>query len=106
VIIEQCARDKTPLPARIANAPELLLGLDLYYLAFFDLTSCRSLGYGIEGPITWLTVDEYADRIGLEGDQREDLHFHISRMDKTYLDFRAKKHKSDTKSPAKGGKRK
>ncbi len=86
-----CARDKSPLPARIANAPELLPGLELFYSAFLDLTTCREQGYGMEGPISWLKIDDYASRCGYEGEQREDLFFFVMRMDAAYAEHRAKK---------------
>jgi hypothetical protein len=96
-IIEQCYRQRIPLPSRIANAPELLLGLEFYYAAFLNLTSCRTQGYGTEGPIGWLTTDEYADRNAIEGEQREDLHYHIQKLDAAYLEFKGKKLEAKTK---------
>lgn len=84
-IIEQSVRQRLPLPDRIANAPELFPGLDIYYTAFLDLTTCRQLGYGAEGPISWLVIDEYADRSGFEGEQREDLFYHVQEMDRAYV---------------------
>ena len=89
-----------PLPDRIQNAPELHMGLEFYYSAFLDLTSCRAV---MEGPISWLSTDEYATRLGLSDEQREDLLYHIARMDKTFLDFHTKKREKDmavhTKKP-------
>jgi hypothetical protein len=76
----------------------------MYYLAFLDLTSCRTSGYGSEGPISWMTVEEYADRKGIKGEQREDLHYHISNMDATYLEFKTAKLTNGMKPPPKGGK--
>lgn len=90
-IMEQCARDRMPLPARIANSPELLQGLELYYLAFLDLTTCRGQGYGTEGPISWLTIDEYARRMYFDDEQREELIYHIQRLDSVYLQHKARK---------------
>lgn len=89
-----------PLPARIANAPELLPGLELFYLAFLDLTSCRVLGYS-EGPIRWLDIDDYARRKQYRGEQHEDLLYFISVMDSTYLEFKTKKYEAVAK-PKKG----
>lgn len=87
-------RDRQPLPERIQNAPELYLGLEMYYLAFLDLTSCRAAGYGTEGPISWMTIEEYADRKEIYGSQREDLHYYISNMDASYLEFKSTKLKN------------
>lgn len=67
------------------------LGLEMYYQAFMDLTSCRGQGYGTEGPISWLTIAEYADRRGFEGEQREDLFYFVTKLDAVYLDFKTKK---------------
>lgn len=90
-----CARQGTDPPERIKNAPELEVGLSLYWLAFLDLTSCREQGY-TEGPITWLTIAKYADYTGYTGDQKEDLFYLIQQMDSTYIDFQAAKLKKST----------
>lgn len=89
-----------PLPQAIANAPELELGLDLFYLAFMDLTTCRSMGFG-EGPIPWSAVRDYCDELGLEGEQRDDMFIHIRLMDTAYLNHRASKVKKE--APKKDG---
>lgn len=85
---------RMPLPDRIANAPELLLGLELYYKAFLDLTTCRGQGYGTEGPIGWLSIKGYADAHELSMEQQEDLFHHIQHMDAAYLKFKADKLKT------------
>lgn len=87
-IVDQCVRNRVPLPQAIANAPELELGLDLFYIAFMDLTTCRAMGM-VEGPIPWTAVQSYCDELLLEGDQRDDMFYHIREMDGAYL-----KHKS------------
>ena len=46
MIAQQSVRMGQPLPARIANAPELMLGLQVYLQAFFDLDSERSHANG------------------------------------------------------------
>lgn len=68
----------------------------LYYVAFMDLTTCRGTGYGTEGPISWLSTNEYADAKGFEDEQRDDLFYFIGRMDAVYLDFKTKKIKEST----------
>lgn len=87
-IIKQCVARKLPLPNKIANAPQLLQGLELFYIAFMDLNSCRSMGFG-EGPIPWTAIRQMADEeLGLVEEQRSDLFFHIAKMDSAYLKFR------------------
>lgn len=96
MIVEQCVRQRLPLPPRIANAPELPFGLEIYYIAFMDLTSCRGSGYGTEGPISWLSINQYADAKQFEGDQREDVFYYVQRLDTVYLEFKTKKLKAET----------
>jgi hypothetical protein len=86
-IIEQCVRDKMPIPAKMQNAPALLLGLDLFYVAFLDLYSCRSVGFG-EGPIPWTAISEYCDRSEVHGEQREDMFYFVRALDNEYLKFK------------------
>lgn len=98
MIVEQCVRQRLPLPERIAKAPEVFFGLEIYYIAFMDLTSCRGTGYGTEGPISWLTINQYADAKGFDGEQREDLFYFIQRLDMVYLEHKTKKLKESTGS--------
>lgn len=97
------------MPEAIANAPELLEGLSFFYAAFWDVNTCRSLGFGAEGPIPWTAVRQWAEEHELEGDQRKDLFVYLEKMDGAYLKFvadRAAKRKSiaeaQGKRPGKG----
>lgn len=58
--------------------------------AFMDLDSSRPVGFGL-APIPWLTIHDYCDRLGLEEEQREDMHYHIDAMDTAFR----KHHKKD-----------
>jgi hypothetical protein len=80
----------------------------MYYQAFMDLTSCRGQGYGTEGPISWLTIAEYADRCGFEGEQRDDLFYFVQKLDAVYLKFKGDKleAKVNPKAPIGKGKTK
>lgn len=53
--------------------------------------------YGSEGPISWLTIHEYANAKGFEDEQREDLFFFMGRMDAAYLGFKTEKLKAANK---------
>lgn len=55
-------------------------------MAFLDLTSCRDLGT-VEGPITWLTIQRYAEVYEVTGEQREDLFYHVQNLDQAYLEW-------------------
>lgn len=78
-----------PLPDAIRNAPELREDLDIFYKAYMDLDSCRSVGMSI-GPISWLTIKQYCDEIELFGDMREDMYYHIRALDNAYMDWKSK----------------
>ena len=89
-IVKQCMRDRLPLPDAIANAPTLQLGLDLYFDAFWDLSSCRMSGFTL-GPIPWSAIFDYALAYAYDEDQRENLVHYIRVMDNAYRDFYATK---------------
>lgn len=90
---------RMPYPKTIQDAPELGPGLALFYTAFLDLTSCRTLGYS-QGPIPWLAIDRYCEVNEIEGEQREDVFYHVSRLDKAYLDWSAENAKKSLASTA------
>lgn len=89
-MLDQCIRNRMPLPDAIARAPQLQMGLELFYTAFMELSTCRSIGFG-EGPIPWTATRDYCDEFALDGDQRLDMFYHIAAMDTVYLQFRARK---------------
>ncbi len=72
------------------DAPELNLGLELYYLAFFDLSTCRPGGFSVT-EIPWLAIKEYGVSHGMEGEQLEDLFYYIRAMDKVYIQHHVSK---------------
>jgi len=86
-----------PLPEKIANAPELKLGLEIFYVAFMELTTCRAFGGMGEGPISWLTIHQYCTINKIKGEQREDMMYFISNLDAKYLEYKAEKIKAKTK---------
>ena len=88
-----------PFPAALLEGAELPDELRLFYLVFLDLTSCRTLGYA-QGPIPWLAIHYYCDAHDIDGEQREEVFFHVSRLDKEYLDWSAKKTKESLSKTA------
>jgi CBS-domain-containing membrane protein len=69
------------LPDRIANAPSLFLGNEIWFTAFLDLSNEREIGWGA-GPIRWTAMRDYAEAWDLD---LEDLEYFIREMDKVYL---------------------
>jgi len=81
---------RKPLPKRIQNAPQLEMGLELYWEAFWDLSTCRAVGMGA-GPIPWLAIRDYGLTFGLDEDQQEDLVYLVRMMDNAYLTHQSEK---------------
>lgn len=79
-----------PLPEKMADAPELATGLELYYYAFGDLMGSRQIGMGY-GPIPWKAVQEYCEHHGLDEHQTLAMHHHIQAMDSEFLDYTRRK---------------
>ncbi len=80
------------MPPWVKNAPQLRLGLQLYLVAYMDLSASRSIGMA-EGRIPWGPIDDYAQANGYDPDQREDLHIIIRVMDDAYIKWRQEKDK-------------
>lgn len=89
-------REGLPLPDRIQNAPELQFGLMLYWIAFWELCSCRPSAFDI-GEIPWTAVQHYADDLELDEEQTEDLHYHVQAMDRVYIRHMRSKSKTGGK---------
>lgn len=66
------------------------MGLEMYFGAFLDLTSCRAIGMGL-GPIPWTAINQYARAYDYSDEQEDDLQFYITRMDHAYLEWVNKK---------------
>lgn len=86
-MIEAAARAGRAPPDKILNRPELIEGLALFYVAFADLTTDRSVGMA-EGPIPWSSIVRYAGIYGFDDDLREDLLYLVRAMDRAYLKYR------------------
>lgn len=89
-IARQAIRAGQPIPDRIANAPNLIVGLQIYLTAFLDLDSERSHAMAL-APIPWTSIRQYADAYSLDEEQTEDLIFLIKRLDNAHLARLAKK---------------
>lgn len=93
MIAREVRRGAMPyLPPKIANAPQLKPGLELYWWAFADLSTCRSGGLE-EGPIPWTACAKYAEIHGFNERQLYDLCFFVREMDSVLMDWKAKQRK-------------
>lgn len=72
------------MPDRIANAPELMQGLEVYLHAFFDLDAERTHALSLT-PIPWTSIKDYAIAYEFDEEQTEDLIYLIRKMDTAHL---------------------
>lgn len=84
-IVEQAARTGQSIPARIRDAPELKFGLELYWEAFLELSTCRGVVDGGVLPIPFTAIVEYAKIFDFDEEQTSDLLYLIRIMDGVYL---------------------
>lgn len=88
--MEQCLREGLSFPDKISKAPDLLPGLELFYLSFMTLSDSRQLGTGL-GPIPWKVVHDYCVAYEIVGEQKEEMHHHIKQLDSAYLEHANRK---------------
>lgn len=79
-------RRRQSLPDVVANAPQLLYGLEVYYEAFTELSTCRSIGMAM-GPIPWSAINEYAARHGYVDQGFDYLVLMVRALDDTFLAY-------------------
>ncbi len=76
-----------PIPLSIRSAPRLWIGSEMYWRAFWQLSTCRSIGsMGGIGPIPWWCIDRYAERLELDQESFADFEDIINAMDLVYLE--------------------
>jgi hypothetical protein len=86
------------LPNKILNAPELLLGLEIYWEAYAELTTCRPMSFGGPLPIPWTAIISYAHECRFDASQTDNLIFFVKHMDKTFLTWCEKRDGNNKKS--------
>ena len=91
-IAEQCRQSNQPLPKKIENAPQLGVGLELYWDAYTELSGSRSASFSGAAPIPWPTVAEYAMLYEFDEEQRERLFYFVRTMDAAFIRWFEKKH--------------
>lgn len=80
-------RQNMPIPDKIANAPELQPGLQLYLDCFNDLNHSRFNAPGYVGHIHYNLVDLWCENNGVWGEQKQDVIEIIAKMDRVYVDW-------------------
>lgn len=92
-IIKQSLKAGQPIPEKIRNAPTLGKGLEIFYNAFIELNSCRSIGMDM-GEIPWVAIAKYAEVHEFEGEQRDDLFYFAQALDSAYISYRQSRSKN------------
>ncbi|WP_428372631.1 phage tail assembly chaperone [Pelagibacterium lentulum] len=83
--------------------PKLLPGGELYFEAFWKLNGDRQIGVSV-GPIPFVAIDRYADRMGFNSPREFSLlHRLVTAMDGVYLDHLHEKAKEDGGQPQTSG---
>lgn len=85
-IIKLALRARNPLPDPIQNAPEIPLGLGMFYQAFQELSSERT-----EGPIPGTAIRAYCRDEEIDGELADDLFYHVRNLDNALLEYTRKK---------------
>ena len=74
------------LPDWYQNCPEVTEIDEFFLRAFWDLSTCRSVGMSV-GPIPWRDMSEYARVEGLDPDVRAAFIQVLRQLDVKYLDW-------------------
>jgi len=94
-ILDQARTNNMPVPDKIKNAPTLQSGLEFYYTAFIELSTCRDAGMGA-GPIPWESIHKMGtDHLDLDEEDFDRFVQIIRGMDLTYLDYQESKGKEN-----------
>lgn len=60
--------------------PDLPQNLELYWRAFQDLSTERQIGMAV-GNIPWSAIEKYGEKLGMDADGIETLHYHIRNLE-------------------------
>lgn len=91
LILRQCQQQRLPIPAAIANAPEINLGEDFFLGAYLELSTCRVQ----DGPIPWWALVQYAEVHDVTGILFEELMYIVRHLDSEMANYRNEKAKAE-----------
>jgi len=69
-------------PKFLRERPSVMVGLEIFYEAFHELSSCRQIGLGI-GPLPFTAIVDYCDRFEMDEAQTIEI---LRRMDDLFLE--------------------
>jgi len=97
-MISQYVNAREPVPEKYI-APELILGLDLYLGAFFDLDGERTHVDTVTR-IKLSQIEDYAERYCFSERQTEEVIYFVRAIDKVHCDRLAEARQKDSKTEA------
>jgi hypothetical protein len=89
-------KDESEIPAALLDEPDLLQGLDLYYNAFWELSSDRQVGMSA-GPIPYSSIVTYCREWGLDEELSSNMLKLVRKMDGHFLEWQDKQSKKNQK---------
>mgnify|MGYP000049994549 CR=1 FL=1 len=96
-ILISAIRNRQPIPEELLDTPTLMQGLELYYFAYFDLSSEKSTGFGV-GRIPWTAKFKYArEYLELEGQDLDDFMYLINKLEMAHEDWSSSKREAKKK---------
>ena len=87
--MRQMERDGVDTSELCEYGSELLVGLSVYYEAFWQLHTTRQVGMGV-GPIPHTDIVWYCQLRGYDPETSMTLEHHVRAMDDAYLEFQRK----------------
>lgn len=101
LIAKGVTEDTLPQLARwVLDEPPTDEVMAFYLTAFYRLSTSRQVGMSI-GPIPWLAVADYADRMRLDYVNRELFEVVIYAMDRAWIDWTEERRAAEAKANAK-----
>lgn len=78
------------MPSSIVDAPAMEPGNELFWRAFWELSTCRA---EMQMPIPWTAVHVWATAAGLDNEDSDTLHEVVRLLDAEFLAYIAERHK-------------
>lgn len=92
-----------PVPEPLRDPPEIEQGLEIYWVAYAEVSTDRPMGFGA-APIPWTAIQRWGEVHELNEDQMTLLHTFLRSMDAEFMAYYEEKEKRKNKSSGSIGK--
>jgi len=79
-----------PFPKWFVEKPQVPMGSEIILLSYWDLDSCRQVGFG-SGMIPWTAIHDYCIAHGITGYRRYEFFKLIRALDNEHLKYNQEK---------------